>query len=156
MNTLTLPENYLLHINNEIEINAPIAVAFEALLEQIGPANEMMNGRPMPMKLEPWPGGRWYRDLGDSAGHLWAHVQVIKPPTLLELTGPLCMSYACSNHVQYRLIEEGNRTRLVFMHRAIGEIVADHRDGMPSGWGYTMEKIKERAERSKRTAAAKK
>ena len=41
------------------------------------------------MKIEPWPGGRWYRDLGNNAGHLWGHVQVIKPPTLLEICGPL-------------------------------------------------------------------
>ncbi len=32
----------------------------------------------MPMKLEAWPGGRWFRDLGDGNGHLWGHVQAIK------------------------------------------------------------------------------
>ena len=46
-----------------------------------------------PMVIEPWPGGRWYRDLGNNAGHLWGHVQVIKPPTLLELCGPMFMSF---------------------------------------------------------------
>ena len=25
------------------------------------------------MKLEAWPGGRWFRDLGDGNGHLWGH-----------------------------------------------------------------------------------
>ncbi len=47
----------------------------------------------MPMKIEPWPGGRWYRDLGDNNGHFWGHVQAIKRPTLLEITGPLLASY---------------------------------------------------------------
>ena len=47
----------------------------------------------MPMKLEAWPGGRWYRDLGDGNGHFWGHVQAIKRPTLLEISGPLFMSY---------------------------------------------------------------
>jgi hypothetical protein len=50
----------------------------------------------MPMKIEPWPGGRWYRDLGDNDGHLWRHVQAIKQPTLLEIYGPLMMSYPVS------------------------------------------------------------
>ena len=27
---------------------------------------------PIPMILEAWPGGRWYRDLGDNNGHFWA------------------------------------------------------------------------------------
>ena len=47
----------------------------------------------MPMKIEPWPGGRWYRDLGNDNGHFWGHVQAIKQPTLLEIYGPLFMSY---------------------------------------------------------------
>ena len=44
------------------------------------------------MKLEPWPGGRWFRDLGNDNGHFWGLVQAIKRPTLLEITGPLFMS----------------------------------------------------------------
>ena len=74
------------------------------------------------MKIEPWPGGRWFRDLGETGGHkyghLWGHVQVIKAPTLLELVGPMMMSYAAVNHVQYRLKAEGDGTRLSFAHGA--------------------------------------
>ena len=47
----------------------------------------------MPIKIEAWPGGRWFRDLGDGNGHYWATVQAIKRPTLLEFSGPLFMSY---------------------------------------------------------------
>ena len=78
-----------LNINQEIHVNASLEVTFDALLEQIGPHNEKPDGKPMPMKIEPWPGGRWYRDLGDNNGHLWGHVQAIKRPTLLEICGPL-------------------------------------------------------------------
>jgi hypothetical protein len=150
--TTTLPAE-VLHIQQEIDINAPMDIAFEALLEQLGPASEMANGEPMPMKLEPWPGGRWYRDLGKNSGHLWGHVQVIKPPKLLELCGPLFMSYAAVNHVQYRLVEQGAGTRLSFLHRAMGEIPPEHRDGMPEGWDYILKKIREAAERRKAGAA---
>jgi hypothetical protein len=122
-------------------------VAFEALLEQLGPGSEMPGGKPMPMKFEPWPGGRWYRDLGDNAGHFWGHVQVIKPPTLVEITGPLFMSYPAISHLQYRLTEEGRRTRLTLTHRALGEIAPEHREGVAHGWAYFLAKVSERARR---------
>jgi Activator of Hsp90 ATPase homolog 1-like protein len=145
--TAALPTDFLLHIRRDIDIDAPLAVVFEALLEQIGPGNDMPDGTPMPMKLEPWPGGRWFRDLGNNTGHLWGHVMVIKPPTLLEITGPLCMSYAATSHVQYRLTQQDGRTRLAFTHRAIGEIAPEHRSGMPNGWGHQLSRVKERSTR---------
>ena len=145
-----LSAEFLLHIHKEIDIHAPVGVTFEALLEQLGPSSEMPDAKPMPMKIEPWPGGRWYRDLGNNSGHLWGHVQVIKPPKLLELCGPLAMSFAAINHVQYRLTEQGaGTTRLSFTHRAMGEIPPEHRDGMPKGWEYILKKIRELAERRK-------
>src|SRR5437867_5243665 len=58
-------------IAKEIEISAPIAIAFEAMLDELGPEGQMPGGKPFPMKIEPWPGGRWYRDLGHNSGHLW-------------------------------------------------------------------------------------
>jgi len=67
-------------IRKEIEIAAPIEIAFQSVLDELGPEGQMPNGQSLSMKLEPWPGGRWYRDLGNNAGHLWGHVQVIKPP----------------------------------------------------------------------------
>jgi hypothetical protein len=73
------------------EIAAPIGIVFETILEQMGPLNSTPE-RPMPMKLEAWPGGRWFRDLGNNTGHFWGVVQAIKPPSLLEISGPLFMS----------------------------------------------------------------
>jgi uncharacterized protein YndB with AHSA1/START domain len=137
-------------IGKEIEISAPIDIAFEAMLDQLGPEGQMPGGTPFPMKIEPWPGGRWYRDLGNNTGNLWGHVQVIKPPTLLEICGPLMMSYAAVNHLQYRFEEEGGVTRLGFLHRSMGAIQPEHRDGLPKGWQYWLERIRELAERKNR------
>ena len=134
-------------IGKEIEISAPIDITFEAMLDELGPEGQMPGGKPFPMKIEPWPGGRWYRDLGNNSGHLWGHVQVIKPPTLLEICGPLIMSYPAINHLQYRLKAEGGGTTLTFRHRGVGEILPEHRDGMPEGWAYGLERIRELAER---------
>src|SRR5271154_4260571 len=78
-------------VKNE-EIAAPIDIVFETILEQMGPYNEAPGTGPMPMVLEAWPGGRWYRDLGENTGHFWGNVKAIKPPSLLEIWGPLFMS----------------------------------------------------------------
>lgn len=138
---------HVMTIRKEIEIAATIEIAFEALLDELGPEGQMPNGQSLSMKLEPWPGGRWFRDLGDNAGHLWGHVQVIKPPTLLEICGPMPMSYPAVNHLQYRLKAEGDRTRMTMLHRAMGLLSPEHRDGMPKGWGHILERIRDLAEK---------
>jgi uncharacterized protein YndB with AHSA1/START domain len=137
-------------IRKEVEIAAPIDVAFEAMLDELGPEAQMPGGKPFRMKLEPWPGGRWYRDLGNNSGHLWGHVQVIKPPALLEICGPLMMSCPAVNHLQYRLKAEGGVTRLAFLHRALGLILPEQRDGLPEGWQHWLQRIRELAERKHR------
>ena len=140
-----------LNIRKEILIAAPPEVAFEALLEELGPGSQLPDGKPFPMKIEPWPGGRLYRDLGEAGGHkqghLWGHVQVIKAPTLLEITGPMPMSFPAVNHLQYRLKAEGAGTRLSLTHRAMGLIPQELREGMPQGWEHGIQRIKELAER---------
>jgi uncharacterized protein YndB with AHSA1/START domain len=133
---------HALEIVKEEEIAAPIDVVFETVLEQMGPENETPDTGPMPMTLEAWPGGRWYRDLGNDAGHFWGHVQAIKRPTLLEICGPLFMSYPAMSNVQYRLSEENGVTRLRFVHRAIGQIPHDVR--VERGWDHLLGRIRER------------
>ncbi|MBL8885309.1 MAG: SRPBCC domain-containing protein [Phycisphaerales bacterium] len=141
---------HTLDIRQEIFIAATPDIAFEAVLEELGPGSQMPDGKPFPMKVEPWPGGRWYRDLGEAGGHkcghLWGHVQVIKAPTLLELMGPMPMSFPAMNHVQYRLKAEGSGTRLTLTHRSMGLIPQEFREGMPEGWQHGMNRIKEIAE----------
>jgi hypothetical protein len=139
-------ENLTLRINEEIRVRASLDVTFAALLEQLGPGGERADGTPMPMKLEAWPGGRWYRDLGGEDGHFWGHVQAIKRPTLLEITGPLFMSYPVVSNVQYRLSEADGGTLIQFHHLAMGLISEDHRKGVAGGWGHINEGVRKRAE----------
>lgn len=138
-------------IRKDTLINASPDIVFESILEEIGPGSEMPDGKPFPMKLEPWPGGRWFRDLGETGGyaygHLWGHVQVIKAPFLLELWGPMMMSFAATNHVQYRVTAEGSGSRLAIIHRAIGVIPQEHREGMPDGWEHGLSRVRQIAER---------
>lgn len=148
---------HTIEIRKEVQIDAPPEVAFRAVLEELGPGSQMPDGTAFPMKLEPWPGGRWYRDRGEAGGmaygHLWGHVQVIKAPALLELTGPMMMSFAAVNHIQYKLTPEGKGTRLSLIHRAMGPIPQDLRDGMSEGWGFGISRVKQIAEQHARKGA---
>jgi hypothetical protein len=145
---LTAPsiENLILSITEETHVRASLDATFAALLEQIGPHNEGPDGKPMPMKIEPWPGGRWYRDLGNTDGHLWGHVQAIKRPTLLEITGPLFMSYPAISNVQYRLCEADGGTLIKFRHAALGLIQEEHRKSVSTGWSHIHARVRTRAE----------
>lgn len=139
-------DNLTLNVTHEVSVRAPLETTFAALLEQLGPANDTPDGKPMPMKIEPWPGGRWYRDLGDGNGHFWGQVQAIKRPTLLEITGPLFMSYPVVSNVQYRLTEENGVTLIKFHHTALGLILDEHRQGVGKGWTHILARIRARAE----------
>jgi uncharacterized protein YndB with AHSA1/START domain len=139
-------ENLTLDITQDIHVRSSIEATFAALLEQMGPANQGHNGSPMPMTFEAWPGGRWFRDLGDNNGHFWGHVQAIKRPTLLEITGPLMMSAPVVSNVQYRLSEVEGGTMITFHHSALGLIPDGYREGLAQGWTNMFAAIRKRAE----------
>jgi hypothetical protein len=139
-------EDLTTNIAQEIHVHASLEETFDALLEEIGPSNEGAEGKPMPMKIEPWPGGRWYRDLGNNNGHLWAHVQAIKRPTLLEFTGPMFASFPLLNNIQYRLTETKDGTLITFRHTALGLLTQEHKDGMGKGWASMHERVRKHAE----------
>jgi hypothetical protein len=145
ISTATKIEDLTLNITEEIHVRAPLDVTFAALLEQLGPLNEVAEDRRLPMKLEPWPGGRWYRDLSDNNGHFWGHVQAIKRPTLLEISGPLIMSYPICNNLQYRLSDVEGETLIRFHHTAFGLIREDDRH-VSSGWSFNHARLKQRVE----------
>jgi hypothetical protein len=146
--TATAPaiDTLTLNIAQQIHVRSSLAATFQALLEQMGPGNEEHDGRPMPMVIEPWPGGRWFRDLGGNTGHFWGHVQAIKSPTLLEITGPLFMSAPVISNVQYRLEEVDGGTLIAFRHQAFGLVPEVFRDGISQGWMHLLSGVQRRAE----------
>jgi hypothetical protein len=135
-----------LKIEEEIHVHASLDQTFEALLEQLGPENIGAEGKPMPMKMEAWPGGRWFRDLGDNNGHLWGHVQSIKRPTLIEICGPLMLSFPVYSNVQYRLSEVDGGTLIKFHHLGLGFVPDNYRAGLSSGWKSIQDRIRKAAE----------
>jgi hypothetical protein len=141
--TSTNPELQVqtLEFTKEVQIAAPIDITWESVLAELGEESQMPDGKPFPMRIEPWPGGRWLRDLGKDVGHLWGHVQVIKPPGLLEVCGPMLFSYPALNHRHYRLTGVGETTRLKITHRAWGWMPKEFLKDIDQGWSYKLENV---------------
>jgi len=149
--TMTMQESLTLNLAEEIDVRASVEATFEALLTQMGPQNETPDGKPLPMIIEPHPGGRWFRDLGGNDGHLWGLVQAIKRPTLIEITGPLFMSLPVVSHIQYRLKAHDGGTLITFTHSALGFVPDDYRQGLMAGWTPLFARVRAQAERIRRT-----
>jgi uncharacterized protein YndB with AHSA1/START domain len=135
-------DDMILDVEQQIEIKAPPEKVFAAVLHRFGKGNTTPDGKSMQLLLEAKLGGRWYRDRGNGIGHLWGFVQVIKPPTLLELSGPMFMSYPVNNHVEVKIVEAAGGCRLSLRHRAIGMIDPEHRKGVGTGWSHMLDDIR--------------
>jgi hypothetical protein len=138
-------------ISQNIDVAAAIGDVYKSLLAQLTTDFATPDNKSIPMVLEQWPGGRWFRDLGPGQGHLWGFVQVIKPPALLEIHGPLFMSFAATSHIQFRLTPASGGavaggTVIALRHRALGMIEDDLRQGMAAGWAAWLKAVKGRCE----------
>ena len=136
-------------ITEEIRVRAALERTFASLLAQMGRLNETPEGTPLPMVIEPHPGGRWYRDLGGDNGHLWGYVQSIKRPTLLEIWGPLFVSTGATSNLMYRLSETPDGTLITFTHKLVGPFPEDHRSKLATGWTALHARVRQAAETAK-------
>ena len=123
-----------LDVEQNVEIKGAIDDVFKSVLKNLGEGNKREDGESMQMKLEEWAGGRWFRDRGEGIQHLWGHVEVIKPSTLIEISGPMFMSYPAINHLEVKLAEIEGGTKVTLRHRAIGFLDPQHREGVKYGW----------------------
>jgi hypothetical protein len=144
--TTTALESQTFTITEEIIVHASMEQTFASLIAQMGRLNESIDGTPLPMVLEPHPGGRWYRELGGDNGHLWGFVQSIKRPVLLEIWGPLFMSTAATSNVLYRLSETAEGTLITFTHTLVGLFPDDHRPRLGAGWTALHARVRKAAE----------
>src|SRR6266446_1347834 len=134
-------EEITIDLEQHIEVKADIGDVFKGVLHRFGEGSTNQKGESMQMILEQWPGGRWFRDRGNGIGHLWGHVQVIKPPVLIELSGPMFMSYPAVNHVEVRLDQIAGGTKVTLRHRAIGFLDTAHREGVAVGWRHILDSV---------------
>ena len=136
-------DQLVLDSTQNIDIEADIETVFRSVLRRFGDGFTNPQGESLQMNLEQWPGGRWFRDRGNGVGHLWGHVQVIKPPVLLELSGPLFMSYPAVNHIEVKLEQQPDAVHVSLRHRAVGLIDPAHREGVLTGWKALLDRVAE-------------
>jgi len=141
-------EDLTLDVEQHVDVQGSLDEVFKSVLHRFGEGNRRPDGESLQLQIEPFAGGRWFRDRGEGVQHLWGHVQVIKPPVLLELSGPMFMSYPALNHIEIKLEEAGSGTKVTLRHRAIGMISKEHREGITTGWGYMLEGLKSDCEKS--------
>lgn len=135
-----------LDVSQHVEIKAALGDAYNALIRRLTTESSTPDNQPLPLVLEQWPGGRWFRDLGNGQGHLWGFVQVIKPPTLVEIHGPMFMSYPVVGHIQFRLAQISGGAELSLRHRVLGMVEDQHREGVIGGWENFLTGVKRLAE----------
>ena len=132
--------------SDEVHVAASAAAAFAVVLNHVGPRFRMPDSVPVPMTLEPWPGGRWYRDLGNQDGHCWGQVQTIHRPTTLEITGPLLRTYPVPCTLHFRLSERDTGTQIELRYLAVGVVPHAFRSGLADGWSALLSRIRLQAE----------
>ncbi len=139
--TLNSISELTLDTTQGIDVKADIGDVFRSVVNRLGEGFTNPQGGSMQMTMEQWPGGRWFRDRGNGVGHLWGHVQVIKAPVLLELSGPMFMSYPALNHIEVKLEQRPGGTHVDLRHRALGMIDAGHRQGVSTGWKHVLDEV---------------
>jgi hypothetical protein len=142
-----------LDVSQSVEIGAGIDEVFKSMLFRLGEGNTRPDGESLQLNIEPFAGGRWYRDRGEGIQHLWGHVQAIKAPELLEISGPRFMSYPAINDVEVKLERIPDGTKVTLRHRAVGMIDPAHREGVSTGWQYMLDNIARDFEKTAGTPA---
>jgi len=135
-------EDLTLDVEQHVDVQGSLDEVFKSVLHRFGEGNRRPDGESLQLQIEPFAGGRWFRDRGEGVQHLWGHVQAIKAPVLLELSGPMFMSYPAINHIEIKLDPIDDGTRVTLHHRAIGMIEPAHREGLSKGWQYMLDAVK--------------
>ena len=139
-------DDLILDVEQHADVKAAPEKAFAAVLHRLGKGNTRPDGQSLELLLEPKVGGRWYRDRGNGVGHLWGFVQVIKAPALLELSGPMFMSYPVTNHVEVKIETLPGGCRVALRHRALGLIDPEHRKNVGTGWSHMLNSVRKDCE----------
>lgn len=139
-------DDLILDVEQHVDLKATPEKAFAAVLYRLGEGNTRPDGQSLELLLEPKVGGRWYRDRGNGVGHFWGVVQVIKAPTLLEMSGPMFMSYPVTNHVEVKIEPVAGGCRVGLRHRAIGMIDPEHRKNVGQGWSHMLNNVRKDCE----------
>lgn len=133
MSTTTALPLATLDIAQETRVAAPREKVFDALCK-IGDWWPHRFHEQSQVHFEATVGGRFWEEWADG-GALYATVDRIRRPELLEYTGPMGITGPVLGVVTFTLEEDGEQTVLRLTHRAYGDIDEETRSGYTEGWG---------------------
>jgi uncharacterized protein YndB with AHSA1/START domain len=133
----------------EIRIDAPVDQVWRSLTEDIGSWwPHSFSGDPK-ISIEPWIGGRFYEEFGDTGGGaLYAFVTYVEPGATLTVSGPMGMRGARQYVKTYELEAEGSATRVRTVASMLGDMPPELRDRYREGGVEVLESLKRQVERS--------
>ncbi|MFI4897127.1 MAG: SRPBCC domain-containing protein [Phycisphaerales bacterium JB059] len=144
-------------VESEIVIHADRERVFEAVLRET--AAWFWPGKPderhAPSVIEPWVGGRFWRDesaeRGEGAGELYATVATIRPPEMVRLVGDFASSHAYAGTVTIRLRETDGGTRVEVTHVCSGDVPEEKVREFEEGWRDELGNLKRYVETGRAT-----
>lgn len=126
----------------EIAINAPRDRVFDALINDVSHWWAYRFHENSTVRLEPWPGGRFYEDSGANDGALWGTVTYVKRPEIIRLHGCLGMlDRPVVSVYSYELVDANGSTVLKLRHRCIGDLDPKWAKAHGDGWGELLGKF---------------
>jgi len=150
------PSVGILHLEQEVTIDAPPERVFEALTTEVsawwGEPHMYDEARARDIRLDPVVGGEFYEDWGGGEGAVYATVTLLRRPERLRMAGSMGMSGAVAGVIDIRLTPQGKSTVLHLSHRAVGEVTDETRKGYGNGWRVLLtERLKAYVERGIRS-----
>ena len=145
-------------IRKTIEVDAPIARAFEVFATRMGEwwhkEHSIASGTTQAdVVIEPKAGGRWYEIGADGSEHQWGRVLAYDPPNRLLLAWQLTREFQYDPNfetlVEVRFTEQDGVTVVEFEHRDLERMGADAievLEGMDGGWAMLLAQFKASAE----------
>lgn len=146
----------VLHIEQEVTIEAPPERVFDALTKDVsawwGEPHMYDEARAKDIRLNPVLGGEFYEDWGGGEGATYATVTLVRRPERLRMSGAMGMSGAVAGIIDIQLTPHGRGTVVRLAHRAVGEVTDETRAGYSRGWAVLMqERLKGYVERGVRS-----
>lgn len=130
-------------IEEEITVEADRDRVFTALTDDIGQwfwCGEK-NEQP-PVKLEPWAGGRFYREWDGGASELYGIVELVSPGKALRLNGSIGGTRAIASLTTIKLEESDGATVVSMTHRMAGELAEEDMVDYKAGWADELSSMK--------------
>ncbi|HST92011.1 MAG TPA: SRPBCC family protein [Brevundimonas sp.] len=154
MDSAIIPAIAAAPIRKHLSVQAPLERTFEVFTRGMGrwwPRDHsvlraLRNTPQTDVRMEPWPGGRWY-EVGENGDEYdWGEVRDWDAPNRIVLIWRLSNSFeydpALTTEVEVRFIPAGaGATTVDFEHRgleAFGPAAAITRETMDPGWGMIL------------------